>query len=132
MSRPLNETDVSAFEEGATDLFVDPASSRDGEALQITGLEILAFIAAKIALPALVAFSSRALYDKWRKPLTRADLDALRKELVGKSLSREPAVPRAELIADAIAKLVAEGLDEEKARRIAGEIVDKATAKAAG
>lgn len=133
MQRTLTADDLRAYERLAGNQFVDPVIG--GESLEITGLEILLFLSAKVALPILTGFIGRALYDKWGKPVkpvTREDLEGLRKELARSTAANAPFVNEEEMLHDAVGKLVAEGLTEQRAQAIAEAFLVAASAAIAG
>jgi hypothetical protein len=120
----MTNDDLNAYEKLAATQFVDPSASE--EALEITGLEILMFVSAKVALPILTGFVGRALYDKWKnpvKPVTKEDLDGLRKELLNAAIASEPVVDEETILIDAARVLAAEGVADKRAREIAKAIL---------
>lgn len=124
MPRRLTSDELSAYEKHAAAQFVDPSVNE--EALEITGLEILMFASAKVALPILTGFVGRALYDKWKnapKPATKADLETLRKDLLNAAIASEPVVDEEIILSDAACALAADGVAEERAREIAKAIL---------
>jgi hypothetical protein len=120
----MTSDDLRAYEKLAAAQFVDPAAS--DETLEITGVEILLFVSAKVALPIVTGWVSRAVYDKWNKPakpITREDLDALREELLKSPVVSEPLITEEEMLNDAVATLVSEGVARDRALEIARAVL---------
>lgn len=130
MTKKLSSADIEAYSQSSTEVIIPPGVSPDDATLQMTGLEILIVVAGKVALPILCGFVSNALYNQWNRPVSRKELEALRGELVGKTISREPIVVKEKLLTDAVAKLMGEGLPEERAQAVAQEFLNQALAVA--
>lgn len=101
-----------------------PANRSQGK-LKLTGLEVLAFIAVKVALPMATGMMGRALYDKVKPIKKQSDADAIRVVLLAPPPKGADPVDEATLVADAVARLREEGIDEEQARKIAKEMVQQ-------
>lgn len=86
-----------------------------GAALNLTGLEFLAFLGAKVALPIACGFVSRLLYDKYTD-LKKSKVDAARKELAAMPLDRREPVEESRILADQTRVLVDEGIPEAEAK----------------
>lgn len=114
----LTTDDLRRLETAATaDLREVLGMPREGEVLNLTGLEFLAFLGAKIALPIACGFVSRFLYEKYRD-LKKPSIEVARKELANADLDRRDPVLEEFLRRDQMGILVAEGISEEQATRI--------------
>jgi hypothetical protein len=83
----ITEAYISKSEADATKaLQLALASESDDEALKLTGLEVLAFIGLKIALPILTSFAKDAIYNKYKAIKTKKEAEAAKVELLGPSI----------------------------------------------
>jgi hypothetical protein len=99
-------------------------TTRTGDELRLTGLEVLGFLAAKVVVPIVCSFVSRELYERYKNLQTRAQEKEARAELSSKTLMSSQVDP--DLIrSDLVAELVGEGVDESRAR----DTVDRALAR---
>jgi hypothetical protein len=102
-----------------------PTTKIDQEpVLELTGLEVLAFIGAKVAIPIVVSFVSRSLYDKYKDINSKKDLTDAKSALNGQSALNPPPVKRDEVTKVIVAKLLGEGFSEEHAQSAAKAAYD--------
>ncbi len=123
MARYLTSETTEVHEDFAKALLIEPEKLQYGDSFEDTGVQILEFVAAKVALPALAGFVGRDFYEKWKTPANREELETLRRVLVGSKMDAETGVPYQELLADATGKLVAEGLAPKAARDVADRVL---------
>jgi hypothetical protein len=98
---------------------------RPKDALELTGVEILAFIAVKVAIPIACGLASRILYDKYKRIGSRSEAESASQELQRVALAPQDRVEVSTLITDAVAALQEEGLSEQQAMNIAAKLVPK-------
>jgi hypothetical protein len=98
-----------------------PSQQKEEERLKLTGLEILAFVGVKIALPIFCGLVSRVLYDAYKDFQTRSKAENALRELLEKQGLDSEVVSDNEILKDAMTRLVDEGVDEEKAKEIAAQ-----------
>ena len=123
MARYLTSETTEVHEDFAKALLIEPQKVDLGDMFEGTGVKILEFVAAKVTLSALAGFVGRDFYEKWKQPVSKQDLDTLRRVLVGSKMDTAHSVPYPELLADASGKLEAEGLDPKTAREVADRVL---------
>jgi hypothetical protein len=105
-------------------------SNERGRELKLTGLEILAFIGAKVAIPIITGLISRALYEKYKDAATNSKLEAARQEI----LARQPGealdpVDEKTIKEDISASLVSEGIPREQADKVVARTLESVKAR---
>ena len=115
----ITEAYISKSEADATKaLQLALASESEDEALKLTGLEVLAFIGLKIALPILTSFAKDAIYNKYKTIKTKKEAEAAKVELLAHQDPLAPKVAKEIVVADMTKVLTHEGFSEQKAKLI--------------
>jgi hypothetical protein len=89
----------------------------DSAALPLMGLEVLAFIGAKIAVPILVSFVSRDLYDRYQKIANKTQLLEAENAIQNQPILNKPVAPKSMVVQRAAEQLHEEGLSEARAAK---------------
>jgi hypothetical protein len=114
-------TEVTQIVEAETALLEreleEDATASDG--LKLTGLEILAFIAVKVAIPIVCSFVSRELWERYERIRTHSQAQEARSELAQVQISASPGIDEDIVLAAVVESLVAEGVSPGDASRIA-------------
>ncbi len=90
-------------------------TSKDREGLQLTGLEILVFVASKIVVPIFCSIVSRALYEKYKDMQTNSMAAAARNEIAASAGARREPVDEKIVVAEIAAAAVKEGIPKARA-----------------
>lgn len=126
----IKANDLQAIEMSAFDVLSRSLQDKRGDStkeyLRLTGLEVLGWIAVKVALPIVIGMIRQELYDKYKKLKNKQEADAARRDLLdGTARTVVHNAKKDALVAEAAASLQEEGIAPERARAIADEIFDK-------
>jgi hypothetical protein len=86
--------------------------------LELTGAEVLGFLALKVAVPVVASFISRELWERYNRMRTRAQARRAEEELKDAAVV-EPAVAEADVVRAVADSLRDEGVPGEVAERVA-------------
>jgi hypothetical protein len=114
----ITEAYISKSEADATKALQLALASESDEALKLTGLEVLAFIGLKIALPILTSFAKDAIYNRYKAIKTKKEAEAAKVELLAHQDPLAPKVAKEIVVADMTKVLTHEGFSEQKAKLI--------------
>ncbi|MCY1058934.1 hypothetical protein [Nannocystis sp. SCPEA4] len=89
----------------------------------LTGIEVLAFLAGKIVVPIVCGFVSRWLYEKYANIGKRKELDEAKVALAVQSYGSSPAVPVEVVRAEALRRLANEGVPLDIAAATVDEVI---------
>jgi len=87
--------------------------------LKLTGLEILALIAAKVVLPMVSGLISRVLYDEYKNIQTKRKANAAKAAILSQTETSSEVVDDETILRDVTQTLTDEGLPKEAATNIA-------------
>lgn len=120
-------------EEGTTEQLMRGLYQSQGEVdqLQLTGLELLGFLAVKVVIPIACSLVGRILYDKYKDLQTDSQAQKAREEIVSSQNLAYEGEPVGEqlVIQEVSAILVSEGISKEHAQRIVSESYNRIRGK---
>ncbi|HKS26429.1 MAG TPA: hypothetical protein VJS44_01355 [Pyrinomonadaceae bacterium] len=129
MSLLLSRDEIEKEERDAVERLrgLEQSGGRKRE-LKLTGLEILAFIGAKIVVPIITGFISRAIYEKYKDAHTASKLEEARREILASQPGQDP-VDEQTIKEDISAILVREGIPQAQAEKVVAETLESIKAK---
>jgi hypothetical protein len=100
------------------------------EQLKIGIAEVAMFLAAKIVVPVIASYVSRALYERFGYMRSRSDVNKAVAALQGSSVSSSPAVDRESVVKAVVDSLVDdEGLRREDAEELVAKVYERVAAE---
>lgn len=116
---------VAAHEAATKTMLRDALEQKDRTgALGLTGLEVLAFMAAKVVVPIVCSFISSVLFNKYKGAETKRELAEAKAEIAKHEGPLTPQVDRAVVIDSLVAGLVREGVPHEVAAGVVERTLD--------
>jgi hypothetical protein len=89
-----------------------------GDELQLTGAEVLGFLAVKVVVPVVASFVSRELWERYNRMRTRSKAKEAEAELKG-MVPAVPAVDEPDVVSAIVDSLRDEGVPGDVAERVA-------------
>jgi hypothetical protein len=115
----------------ASDLADELGGTEEGEALELTGVEVLVFLGLKVAIPVVTGFVSRELWEQYNRIRTRNQADDAQAALANAPSPREPQVDEAEVVRAAAQNLADEGVPSDVADRVARKAYERVARRVA-
>jgi hypothetical protein len=115
----------------ASDLADELGGTEEGEALELTGVEVLVFLGLKVAIPVVTGFVSRELWEQYNRIRTRNQAHDAQAALANAPSPREPQVDEAEVVRAAAQNLADEGVPSDVADRVARKAYERVARRVA-
>lgn len=93
------------------------------EGSNLTGIEVLVFLAGKVVVPIFCGFVSRVLYEKYADLSTKVELDEAKAALTEGASSPVETIPVERVRVDAVQRLTTEGVPQDVAEGIVDEVI---------